>query len=213
MLARVQLKMSFVQEGTDLKDLEGMANLSVREQHAESEDVRLASKATKQELDNILLDVCSWNPNPDGKLLAPDKKKCICGMLGALAPDILCLQETIWVYENFREQLLRGESLDMNFAFARNWNIWGITGSREVAILYNPAKLEVYVVVATEVDDAWRMEVQGLCHGMGDRTVALQGMIMSSNTNIIVISAHMFGSHSGFTKDQRLDHCRCSTIC
>ena len=41
--------MSLVQDGTDLSGLEGMANLPVRKQHAESEDVRLAWKATKHE--------------------------------------------------------------------------------------------------------------------------------------------------------------------
>ena len=110
MLVRVQLKMSLIQDETDLSPLPDFANLTVGEQHAEIEEVRHASKATKQELDNILLDVCSWNPNPDGKLVAPDKKKCLNGMLGNLAPDILCLQETIWVYQNFCGQLLVGES-------------------------------------------------------------------------------------------------------
>ena len=45
---------------------------------------------------------------------------------------------------------------------------------------------------------------------MGERTVALQGKILSTNTNgyhtnIIVISAHMSGNRSACTENQRLE--------
>jgi hypothetical protein len=123
-----------------------------------------------------LLRVGTWNPNPDGDLTRAEAKKCLYGTLGVMEPDVICLQETIWVPPNFCDQLLQGEPFDRRFSFLR---ICSIKGSKEAAILYNPAIVEV--VETVDVDEAWRRRAQLVWNGLGVRTVALQGRILSNN--------------------------------
>jgi hypothetical protein len=123
-----------------------------------------------------LLRVGTWNPNPDGKLKRAEAKKCLYGTLGVMELDVLFFQETIWVPRYFFKEILRGKPFDRLFSFPR---ICSIKGSKEAAILYNPAI--VGVVETVDVDEAWRRRAQLVQKGLGARTVALQGRILSNN--------------------------------
>jgi exonuclease III len=198
--------MDLVEEEQDLSGLDGFANLSIVEQHELSEEVRHGSIAVNQQLSGVLLSVCSWNPNPDSKLgTAFQKKKCIYGTLGALAPDVVCLQETIWAYQKFCGQLKNGKSWKKKFIFAEKWKSWGKRGSKEAAILYNPDKFEVDVRVAAEARDAWRHHAQELGYGLRERTLILQGKIQPTGPDVIFMSTHMFAGRSSCSTDKRLE--------
>jgi exonuclease III len=149
--------------------------------------------------------VCSWNPNADGLLDQQNLQKCLYGTLGVMAPDILCLQETIWEPENFLEMLKEGQPDDKHFIFSGKMATFQHS-SQEAAILYNPDKLKVDIQIASEVNDAWRVRVQSVRETSGavndwrrdkkleDRTIALQGVVVSANTKIIIISINMFNN-------------------
>ena len=197
--------MPLVEEEQDLNGLDGFANLSFEEQHELSEEVRHGSIAVNQQLSGVLLSVCSWNINPDRKLrTALQQKKCIYGTLGALAPDVVCLQETIWAYQKFCKQLRNGKSWKKKFIFAEKWKSWGKRRSKEAAILYNPDKFEVDKRVAAEARDAWRRHAQEL-GGLLERTLILQGKILSTGTDVIFMSTHMFAGRSSCSTDKRLE--------
>jgi exonuclease III len=180
-----------------LKWIKGFKALRPREQHYLMDYCRLYYKKLYQEHNKVLLEVCSWNPDPDKKLKRAEAKRCLYGTLGVMAPDILCLQETIWTPFNLLKEILRGEPDDKRYLFPRNYKVWWRRDvAMEAAILYDPAKLKVVSPVANEVALAWRERAESVQNGLGARTVALQGTIRSANTNIIIISIHMF--HTGY---------------
>jgi hypothetical protein len=161
--------------------------LSPINQHYWTDRCRYDCKKILQEQTGVFLQVCSWNPNADGLLTAQDLQKCLYGTLGVMAPDILCLQETIWEPNNFLKKLKEGQPDDKHFIFSGKMATFQHS-SQEAAILYNPEKFEVDNQVAVAVNAAWRVQVQRL----EDRTVALQGKIVSTNRDIIIITIRMF---------------------
>ncbi len=93
----------------------------------------------------------------------------------------------------------------MSFFFTQHWKVWGRRDvAVEAAILYDPFKLDVVETIAAEVDEAWRHRVCVVTYPLGTRTVALQGTILRTNRDIIIISFHMFASRSGYSTDKRL---------
>ncbi len=172
----------------------------------------------------------SWNPNPDGLLTKKDPQKCLYGTLGVMAPDVLCLQETIWKPSNFLQTLMEVKSEDRHFIFPQKMSTFQHS-TKEAAILYNPEKLKVDNQVAAQANAAWRVRVQSLRERktpgednenndwrrvqttkdgvrkertvkLEDRTVALQGKVVSTNNQIIIISIHMFSNRSGYSNGQ-----------
>jgi hypothetical protein len=208
--------------------IEDLRNFSSELQHYWNDYGRLYIKHLDQQFNEVLLQVCSWNPNADGLLTEKDPQKCLYGTLGVMAPDVLCLQETIWKTETFLKNLCKGEKMtdDRWFVFTSDvWKVWGTEGSTEVAILYNSAKFKVDKKTAEKGDKAWRDRVESIRNKTGedndwrrfrikngdkeerterleDRTVALQGKIVSTNRDVIIISIHMF--YKGYTAAQRV---------
>ncbi len=88
------------------------------------------------------------------------------------------------------------------FYFAHNWKIRGT--STEAAILYNPETFEVDDKIATDANDDWIERVKEVNAALVPRTVALQGKVRSTNTNIIVISVHLFWRPSGYKDNERI---------
>jgi hypothetical protein len=107
-----------------------------------------------------------------------------------MAPDIICLQETIWTPKTFLKEIVRGKPSNKSFLFPQKWTVWPEQGSSEAAILYNPDKFKV----EAEVNSQWREETCSIDNGLAARTVALQGKILSIKRDIIVISVHMFNN-------------------
>jgi exonuclease III len=185
-----------------LKRIKGFKTLRPSKQHYWKDYCRQYCKKLYQEQNKVLLEVCSWNPDPDKKLKRAEAKRCLYGTLGVMAPDVLCLQETIWKPKSFLEELEKGRSHRRSFNFSQNWKVWGPAGSMDAAILYDSAKLEVVNAVANEVALAWRERAESVQNGLGARTVALQGTILPTDTKVIILSIHMF--HTGYNTREKL---------
>jgi exonuclease III len=182
-----------------LKRIKGFKTLRPSEQHYWKDYCRLYCKKLYQKQNKVLLEVCSWNPDPDKKLKRAEAKRCLYGTLAVMAPDVLCLQETIWKPKNFLVELEKGKSHRRSFTFSQNWKVWERRDvSVEAAILYNPAKFKA----DTTVNNVWRKRAESVEKGLGTRTVALQGTILSTGTKVIIISIHMF--HTGYTTSKKL---------
>ena len=99
------------------------------------------------------------------------KKKCLYGTLGVLMPHVVMLQETIWAHQNFLSQLKSVEPKDQNFCFSGgDWDVWGISGSKEAAIIYNSKKLKVQKNgVATDVQREWEALAREVQYVLGGR--------------------------------------------
>jgi hypothetical protein len=213
-------------------------NLLPEEKYYWTDLCRLNIKQLDQESAGVLLQVCSWNPNPGtvdyfkeadaqaGADIRPrelKKQKCLYGTLRVMAPDVLCLQETIWIHKNFLEELLTygkkkiwpGQNTQY-FVFPDVMTPRWSKDDKEAGILYNPAKFEV-AATANQVDEDWRRQVESIRNRPGkdnawrqrntdkkleNRTVALQGKVVSTNTQIIIISIHVV--FTGYSPDQRL---------
>ncbi len=186
----------------------GFEQLLPKARHYWTDYCRLYCRNLDQQQRGVLLQVCSWNPEPDRDLSDKrnerptlQKQRCLYGTLAVMAPDVLCLQEPIWY--NLLRELLKGEPQNNSFLFPRNYKVWRRRDvAMEAAILYNPAKLEVFSAVANEVALAWRERAESVQKGLGARTVALKGTIRLANTDIIIISIHMF--HRRFTDSKKL---------
>ncbi len=104
------------------------------------------------------------------KLTTDLKKKCLYGTLGAMMPHVAMLQETIWVNQNFLNELKSAKPKNQQFAFTEgDWDVWGISGSKEAAIVYNSKKLKVERIEASDVMEEWREMVREVQYGLGDR--------------------------------------------
>jgi hypothetical protein len=206
------------------------SQLVPKDQHYWTDRCHHDCKKILQKQTGVLLQVCSWNPKPgsgDHVLgTADEQKRCLYGTLGVMAPDVLCLQEPIWVAQNFMTHLLRQKPDNYNFIFHRHWRLWAIEGNTEVAIFYDPRKLRVNYNVACKVNNAWRVRVQSLRATAGrdndwrrvrqiqarlqeermerleDRTVALQGKVVSPNREVIIVTIHMFSGRLAYSDGQ-----------
>lgn len=187
------------------------ADLGLKEKVKCAAEARFDQHEQESALNNILFKFCSWNFDPGSSLDADRKRECLLRTLDLILPSVVLLQEHVWVYRNVQGHMLNVEPDNLYAIVAHRWQVSGIPGHKNAAILYDPQRIIVHEL-NEQISRHWRNLVATMRSPLGERTIALTASVQNvppvqnfeGINDFIFISVHMYGSRSGYTEAQRL---------